>query len=159
MTNCGFTGHRKITITPQIKQELENQLVNLISDNIIDFYAGGALGWDMLCEQTILKLKETYPQINLHLILPCPFEEQTIKWNAVDKTMFSEIIKKASDIEIISSCYTSDCMKKRNLRLVELSDLIVCHYNINMYRSGTAQTIRMAQQHQKRIINLYTQNK
>ena len=45
-------------------------------------------------------------------------------------------------------------MKKRNQRLVELGDICVCCYNENRIRSGTGQTVRIAEKQGKEIINI-----
>ncbi len=74
-----FTGHRKIVITPELKNKLTNFLKNLIVQGTVDFYTGGAIGWDTIAAQTVLRLREVYPQIKLHLVLPCSNEEQTAK--------------------------------------------------------------------------------
>ena len=47
-------------------------------------------------------------------------------------------------------------MKKRNARLAELGDICICYYNEKDFRSGTGQTVRMAEKAGKRIINMYT---
>jgi len=145
MKKCCFTGHRKLKITQDLKDKLNNTLENLINQGVTDFYAGGALGWDMLCEQTVIELRRKYSHIRLHLILPCSEEEQTKNWNQSDKKQYDEILEKADNIEYVSGNYFRGCMKERNARLVELSDCCICYYNIKKSASGTGQTIRMAQ--------------
>lgn len=74
---CCFTGHRKISDADILREKLEKVLISLIENGTTDFYAGGAAGFDLLCEQTVLKLREGNPNIKLHLILPCNETEQT----------------------------------------------------------------------------------
>ena len=52
-----------------------------------------------------------------------------------------------------SKFINKNCIKKRNARLVNLADCFVCYYYKS--RSGTGQTIRMAQKNKLEIINLY----
>ena len=68
-----FTGHRHIARTelPALLKELRRVLETAIPQGFVDFYAGGALGWDTYCAQTVLDLREEYPCIALHLVLPC----------------------------------------------------------------------------------------
>ena len=78
-----FTGHRTIA---EEKEKLSARLYALLErlvteQKITDFYTGGAVGWDALAALTVLKLRESYPEVKLHLVLPCPFEEQSAKWN------------------------------------------------------------------------------
>lgn len=80
-----FTGHRKIPPEERdlIVNKLEETIVKLIKLGYLYFGTGGALGFDTLAAQTILKLKPLYPHINLILVLPC--ETQADKWKYNDK--------------------------------------------------------------------------
>ena len=133
-----FTGHRTIA---EDKETLSARLYALLErlvteQKVTDFYTGGAVGWDALAALTVLKLRESYPEVKLHLVLPCPFEEQT-------KEFTSEHLGK-------------NAMKIRNARLVELaSDYCICYWNPKHYRSGTGQTVRMAQKKGIEVINLF----
>ncbi len=150
-----FTGHRNIKETAELKKALIKQLVKLIDEGATDFYAGGAVGWDMLCERAIIELRERFPHIKLHLVLPCPAEEQTVKWNESDKREFMNLLSAADMVEVCSGHYYDGCMKVRNQRLVDLSDVCVCYYNENNKRSGTGQTVRMAQKKRVNVVNFY----
>lgn len=155
MKNVFFTGHRTFDAEDNIHPKLTELLRRMISDGATDFYAGGALGWDMLCEKAVLILREKYfPYIKLHLILPCPPEEQTARWSFDDREEYRKIYKAADSVEIIEEHYNKDCMKKRNARLAELGDVCVCFYKESSFRSGTAQTVRMAEKLGKEIINI-----
>ena len=85
---CCFTGHRKIPPEDleQISRRLENILIQLIEKGYKYFGAGGALGFDMLAVQTVLKLKAVYPYIKLILVLPC--ENQAEYWKREDKILY-----------------------------------------------------------------------
>lgn len=75
-----FSGHRKLPEdNAELKNSLESAIIKLIEQGVIYFGAGGALGFDMLAEETVLQLKQRYPQIRLILVLPCPSEQQTLK--------------------------------------------------------------------------------
>lgn len=149
-----FTGHRNVKVTVELKKSLIKQLVNLIGDGAEVFYAGGAIGWDMICERAVIKLREQYPNIKLHLVLPCPAEEQTAKWSECDKKEFKKLLSAVDMVEVCSENYYDGCMKVRNQRLVDLSDVCVCYYNASNKRSGTGQTVRMAERKNILIINL-----
>ena len=129
MSTVCFTGHRIIKVTDEIQGILTAVLEDLIENGADVFYAGGAVGWDMLCEQCVLKLRRKYPHIKLKVILPCPAEEQTSDWDDKDRFEYSEILMQADSREIVSRHYEDGCMKKRNQRLVELADCCVCWHN------------------------------
>ncbi len=155
MKKVCFTGHRKIQNPTALNQKLHILLESLIiEDNSIDFYAGGALGFDMICESEVIELRKKYPQIKLHLILPCSNAEQTKKWTDEQKNKFDEILALADTVEYVSEYYTKNCMKKRNARLVELADFCICYYS-GRVRSGTGQTVKMALNEKMEIYNLF----
>ena len=153
-----FTGHRTIA---EDKETLSAQLYALLErlvteKKVTDFYTGGAVGWDALAALTVLKLRESYPEVKLHLVLPCPFEEQSAKWNEAQKAEYQHILGLADNVEQVSDRYYNGCMKARNARLVELaSDYCICYWNPKHYRSGTGQTVRMAQRKGIEVINLF----
>lgn len=151
MKKICFTGHRQITDFHATTRKLLELLEKLINHGAVDFYAGGAVGFDTLCSLAVINLKHIHPQIRLNLVLPCSNAEQTENWNSQQKETFNRILAAADSVEYISDCYTNDCMKLRNARLVELSDGCICYYK-ELYKSGTGQTLRMAQ---KKGINIY----
>lgn len=157
MKSCFFTGHRSYSAgkdlnTPTV---LAYFLQVLIENGVTDFYSGGAFGWDEECELTVNMLKVLfYPQIKLHIILPCPPEIYSQHWKKQNKKMFMIRIKCADSVDIISDENDKDRIKKRNARLVESGDVCVCYYNKNDFRSGTGQTVRIAEKANKLIYNL-----
>ena len=75
-----FTGHRQIekSVLPILAQQLETVLRQLIGEGCRYFGAGGALGFDTLAAQTVLRLREEFPHIRLILVLPC--QDQVKNW-------------------------------------------------------------------------------
>ena len=153
-----FTGHRTIA---EDKEKLSARLYTLLErlvaeQKVTDFYTGGAVGWDALAALTVLKLRESYPEVKLHLVLPCLFEEQSAKWNEAQKAEHKHIASLADTKEFTSEHLGKNAMKIRNARLVELaSDYCICYWNPKHYRSGTGQTVRMAQKKGIEVINLF----
>ncbi len=155
MKSVFFTGHRNVENELETIPKLMSTIKELILGGATDFYAGGAIGWDMLCESIVLKFRdERVPFIKLHLILPCPPEEHIARWSSFDKEEYRKILEEADSVEIVSEHYGKDCMKLRNARLAELGDVCVCYRDEKSRRSGTAQTVRMAEKLGREIINL-----
>ena len=153
-----FTGHRTIDgDREKLSARLYALLERLVTEKkVTDFYTGGAVGWDALAALTVLKLRESYPEVKLHLILPCPFEEQSAKWNEAQKEEHKHIASLADTKEFTSEHLGKNAMKIRNARLVELaSDYCICYWNPKHYRSGTGQTVRMTQKKGIEVINLF----
>ena len=157
MKSACFTGHRNIRediaeLEERLYCELEKAIIN---DNILNFYNGGSIGYDLLAARVVLRLKRKYPQIKLHMVLPCCPEEQSERWKDKQKSEYFAILRSADSIEQTSEHYFNGCMKIRNARLVELADCCFCYYDPARYRSGTGQTVRMAEKKGMEILNLY----
>ena len=156
MKSVCFTGHRKISEdTKTLSQKLYKKLEKAINNGVTDFYAGGAIGWDTLAALTVIELRKNYPYIKLHLVLPCPPDEQSRLWSDEQRRVFFDIIKTADTVEQTSDHYSYDCMKIRNARLADYADYCFCYYNPNEYKSGTGQTVRMIRKKGIEIINFW----
>ena len=130
MKKVFFTGHRTNSFYTEDMRNLLRLLRKFASEGTVDFYAGGARDWDITFESFVLLMRrDDFPFIKLHLVLPCPPEEQTANWNKSDKEEYQEILEAADSVEIVSEHYDKSCMKKRNERLVELGDICLCYYN------------------------------
>lgn len=159
MNTVFFTGHRDYTFNFEESNRAVRLIAELVVKNeVLDFYAGGAQGWDMRFENMVLNIRDTFfSDVKLHLVLPCPPDEQTANWDIDDKDEYQRILEAADSVEIVSPHYDKSCMKKRNQRLAELGDVCVCYYNEKRTRSGTGQTVRMAEKMGKEIINIYVE--
>lgn len=148
-----FSGHRRL---PQdcgeIKERLRSAVISLIEQGVKFFGAGGALGFDMLVEETVLELKEEYPHIKLILVLPCTPEQQTLKWNDQQRERYYNIYDRADKVKTLSPQYTSECMLERNRYLVNNSAHLICYLHQNS--GGTFYTVNYAQEQGLNIIRL-----
>ena len=149
---CCFTGHRVIPReeSANLQSKLEKAVVSLIEKGYRFFGAGGALGFDTMAAQTILKLKKQYPQIRLILVLPC--KEQTRNWKSEDIVIYNDILHQADKVVYTSDSYYNGCMQKRNRHLVDCSS--VCITYCTKSTGGTAYTINYAHKHQVPVIQL-----
>ena len=149
---CCFTGHRKIPEEEreQLARRLEATVEELIRAGVRYFVAGGALGFDTLAAQTILKLRTQYSQVKLILVLPC--ETQTRGWPEEDVRIYEEIKKAADKVRYTSVEYTRGCMHKRNRHLVDHSGVCVAY--LTESRGGTAYTVDYARKNGVPVINL-----
>lgn len=150
--SCCFTGHRKLSTEeiPTIKKRLLEEVENLVNQGVYCFLAGGAIGFDTLAAQCVLELKEIYPNIQLHLILP--FKKQSSSPGAENTTAFDEIYSKAQNIQYISDHYYNGCMQARNRHLVDHSRYCICYIKEN--KGGTAYTFKYATQKKLAVIDI-----
>ena len=149
---CCFTGHRKIPSGQEgmLRAGLERTIRALERQGIIYYGAGGALGFDTLAAQSVIKLRAELPRIKLILVLPCP--SQAEGWAEHQKQVYEGIKARADKVVYTSEAYTRGCMLKRNRHLVEHSGTCVCYWTGQS--GGTAYTVRSAKLHGLRIINL-----
>ena len=149
---CCFTGHRKIAKAelPSLKNRLVETMEALVKEGVGTFLCGGAIGFDTLGGFAVLELKARYEFMKLVMVLPC--REQDKGWTANDKAAYKELLTAADEIIYVSEEYTKDCMKKRNTRLVQDSDFCIAY--MKQQRTGTAQTVRLANEKGITVINL-----
>lgn len=153
---CCFTGHRNVIVNTALKGRLWDALHRLVEEyGVTDFYAGGAVGFDMLCERAVIALKKEYPQVKLHLILPCNPESQTGRWGDEQKQLYYNIQANSDSCTVLSEKYYPGCMKRRNEELVKNADFCICYYNPDDASSGTGQTVRMCEKNGITVINIY----
>ena len=150
-TAC-FTGHRQIPAEEEekIRARLDEVIADLIGQGIECFAAGGALGFDTMAAQAVLRAKEKKPHIRLILVLPFP--EHGRRWSESNRNVYEEIKSQADEIEYATERYTRFCMFARNRRLVERACVCVAYQTKDT--GGTAYTVEYAQSKGLRIINL-----
>ena len=124
--------------------------MSLIHSGYLYFGAGGALGFDTLAAQTVLRLRKSYPQIKLILVLPCI--SQADRWAPEDVRTYREIMKQADKVVYTSQDYSPGCMFKRNRYLVNCSSTCICY--LTKEKGGTAYTVEYAKKHGLQIFNV-----
>ena len=155
MTVC-FTGHRKlephnIVQTASLIEEKISSLAMSGTAESIDFRAGGAVGFDTLAALCVLTAKEKFPNIKLHLFLPC--KDQTRGWSDGDIEKYNYILSQSDSVRYVSETRTPGCMLKRDRALVDGADLCIayCHKTTG----GTAYTVSYAKERGVAVENIY----
>jgi len=150
---CCFTGHRELPAglaRRRLAARLEKAVVEQINSGIRFFGTGGALGFDTLAAQTVLKLRKKYPDIKLILVLPCL--TQTQGWPAGDAAEYERIKSQADKVVYTSQEYTRDCMFRRNRHLVDNSSVCICYKTRDS--GGTAYTVNYAEEQGLEVVNI-----
>ena len=148
-----FTGHREIprALCPEIGRRLAEAIGMLYGKGIRRFFAGGALGFDMLAAKCVLDAKREKPDIELILALPCP--DYNAKWSDEDVAVMNAIAGKSDRVVYVSECYSKGCMQTRNRFMIGQSCVCVSYYNGS--HGGTEYTLEYAQQCGLWILDLY----
>ena len=148
-----FSGHRKLPEDcTELRSNLEKAIITLIEQGVVFFGSGAALGFDQVAAETVLKLKEDYPHIRLVMILPCPPEQQSSRWNDEQKKRYSNILSRADKVRVLSPQYTSHCMLDRNRHMVDNSAYLVCY--LREHSGGTFYTVNYAERQGIKILRL-----
>lgn len=135
-----FTGHRKLLEPRQnVEKKLEDVVRECIAKGARTFIAGGAIGFDTIAAQLILRLRSELPNIYLALALPCPPEQQTLMWTDEQKAEYYEILRNANFTKIVSERFTKGCMYARNRLMVDRSGILICYLRKNS--GGTYYTV------------------
>ena len=149
---CCFTGHRELPIgkADEIQVRLEEELRYLIRQDVCDFMAGGALGFDTLAAGVVLKLKDEFEQLRLILVLPCP--EQAQRWSQADIALYEETKLGADRVLYTADAYHPGCMQKRNKYLVEHSCCCICY--MTKRKGGTKNTVDLCRKKGVQVTNI-----
>lgn len=148
-----FSGHRKLPKDcTELRRNLEKAIIDLINRGVVFFGSGAALGFDQEAATAVLKLKEDYPHIRLVMVLPCPPEQQSLKWNEQQKKRYYDLLDRADKVRVLSPRYTRSCMYERNRHLVNNSGYLICY--LREQHGGTFYTVNYAKQQKLEILRL-----
>ncbi len=153
MKACSFTGHRRIK-----KEHLKNltplllRTINYAYDEgCRTFYTGGAIGFDTVAAREVIKFRMTHRDVRLVLCLPCINQDEN--WSEDQKFSYSHVLSSADEVIYARDDYTEGCMRERNFLLASKCDIMICY--VGKDRSGSSQTMRMADSMGKEILNIY----
>ena len=149
---CCFTGHRKIEKErlSELSELIEATLEKFIRSGITAYKTGGALGFDTLAAEVVLKLRKSYPQVTLELILPC--KDQTKGWSCGDIKRYERILSEADKVVFLHEKYITGCMHERNRALVDGSGVCLAYCTSSV--GGTAYTVDYAKNSDVAVVNL-----
>ena len=154
---CCFTGHRPSKIgfsesseeMTDLKNSIASEILGLINDHgVRHFISGMALGIDTYAAETVLKLREIYPDITLECAVPC--RTQSKKWSAANRERYNDILLKADKVTVLHEYYNYTCMHDRDRYMVDNSDMVLAVWNGTP--GGTAFTVNYARENSKEII-------
>ncbi len=154
LKTCFFTGHRRIASDKieLVKEKIAENIEELIIKyDVKCFITGGALGFDTLAAEQVIKMREKYPHIKLLLYLPC--YGQSKRWHDKAKYRYRLVISNADDVLYVTEGeYTKECMHLRNKKMIK--DSFFCIAFCIMDRSGTGLTLKNAKAADRKIINI-----
>lgn len=125
----------------EMKKNLKIEIEKAIVQSYDTFICGMALGFDMICAETVLELKNKYSHIKLFGALPCKNQDKL--WNNVQKERYSKICSQLDGLRCIYNEYIgAECMIERNEYMVNKSSLIIALFDGK--NGGTKKTLDYA---------------
>lgn len=151
LTLC-FTGHRIIRRKDAswLSERLDAVLEVCYHKGFRQFLSGGALGFDMLAAEAVLRLQKKHPDACLTLVLPC--SSQSARWTDRQCQRFERLLYRASDVRVLNDAYFDGCMFQRNRSMIEQSSLCICYMYI--FKGGTFSTVSLAAQEGVPVLNI-----
>ena len=148
---CSVTGHRMIPGAQigRVRRELRREVEAAAADGYTVFISGFASGADLEFAAIIVEMKKENPALLLEAALP--YRGRLI----TREPLFQALIGECDHVHWLSIFYAPGCYLARNRYLVERAGRVIAVYD-GRGRSGTAQTIRIAQKlgRELRIIKL-----
>lgn len=151
-TAC-FTGHRVIdlSVIESVQTQTNKMLEKLIDTGYRYFFCGGAMGFDMLAAQAVLRMWEQYVR-HIGLLLALPYPEQAVGWSVENSEMYMQIKEAADKVIYTSGHYHRGCMFIRNRYMVDNSSWCISYQTND--KGGTAYTVNYARIRNIPIINI-----
>ncbi|MBO5281256.1 MAG: DUF1273 family protein [Clostridia bacterium] len=149
-----FTGHRNIYRTEGSEpfELLYATVRSFAARGYRNFISGGALGFDTMAAECVIKLKGEYADARLVLMLPC--KEQSAKWSAWEARKYNEILRAADKIIYTAEEYSRECMFVRDRAMADASSACIAYCTKD--RGGTAYTVAYALKKGLPVTNLAT---
>lgn len=135
-----------------MRRRLREELVRLAGEGFTAFLAGGALGFDTIAAQEVLRVQAgCAPWVRLVLVLPCLGQES--QWSQRDAAIYRGLLRQASQVVYTGEAYAKGCMFRRNRFLVDHSARCLCYLREGA-RGGTAYTVGYARKQGLPVVNL-----
>ena len=159
--SCVFTGHRPQGLPmggdeaaaemAVLKQRLLISVEQAVRCGVETFYAGGAMGFDMLAAETVITLRDWFPRLILNLALPS--RTQSERYPPEQRQRYQRLMMFADGVWYASQADNSVVsMSMRNRYMVEHADCCIAF--LSSASGGTFQTVRYARKRGLPVLNL-----
>lgn len=152
-----FSGHRPEKLPQDSEMKMLISMLYLeirsaIQDGADCFYTGMAEGIDLIAAEIVVSFRKEDPDIRL--IAVRPFADHGRGLCGIERYRYDSILDLADEVVILAPHFSKSCFRERNAYMVERSRRLIAV--VQDMRSGTGQTIRMAQRKglETRIITL-----
>ena len=117
---CAITGHRDLPDNFN-KSALYEELENLIKAGFDTFLCGMAEGFDLLCLECLVSLKQKY---RIYTEACIPFPDQSKTMSAYWKKLYSELLESCDKKTVLSQSYFTGVYLMRDRYMVDNCDAL-----------------------------------
>lgn len=150
--STSFTGHRHIPNNVETEKKVEDAVRLCYNKGIRFFYAGGAIGFDTIAAETIIKLREELTDIVLIVVVPFPQQDKF--FNDYYQRRYLNILDKADEVITIADSFSNFAYLKRNDYMIAHSCQLIAYWDEKSL-GGTSYTVRKAREKKLTIYNLF----
>lgn len=143
-----LTGHRVLGRNFS-EAKLEGALRALVGEGADTFYCGMALGFDSLCCEILLRLREEF---NVKIVACVPCADQAARYSPRAREKYDSLLAACDEKIVLHEKYENGCMFERNRRMVDNCDVLLAY--LENERGGTFYTVNYAKKKGKRIVFL-----
>ena len=157
---CCFTGHRPEKLPwgynesdprcVELKAQIHTAVEAAYREGYRCFLCGMAAGCDLYFCESVLRLREQFPDISIEAAIPCP--EQPDSWPPEQQRRYHRLLDACNLHTMVSHRYTPACMLRRDRYMVDHSSLLIAVYNGS--RGGTRYTLEYAMRRGLQIVDL-----
>ena len=153
MKACCFTGHRDLPKgeAERLTEKAKALILQLIQEGVTEFRVGGAVGFDMIMAELLLRLRDEEKQ-EIQIISVIPFPSWRVKWSSEEIRRQNMILEKSDEVIFVRQHYCQGIYMIRNRALADGAQVCVAY--CNRPKGGTAWTVRYAKQNGLRTYNL-----
>lgn len=157
---CAFTGHRPEKLPWRyderddrcvaLKGRIEDAVRTVYEAGARHFICGMAKGCDLYFAETVLSLRDDFPDITLEAAIPC--QTQADGWPEELRRRYLYILHQCDRQTVVSREYTPECMFRRNRYMVDSAQVLIAVYDGRP--GGTMQTVRYARALGREIVSI-----
>jgi hypothetical protein len=139
-----------------LRERIDQAVCLLCNERQVDlFLCGMAAGFDLFAARRVLDLRQAgrIPQeTGLIAVLPYPSHswDVPLDW----QNLHNEVLQCCQDQYVASGEKRADSYRRRNDYMTAHADYVLAYWNHDP-RTGTGQTVRMARERDRVILNLY----
>lgn len=158
--SCCFTGHRPAKLPwhydetdsrcQQLKKRIDDAVFSAYAEGYRHFLCGMAMGCDLYFCESVLALRQRYPDITLEAAIPCP--TQADGWPEAQRERYHRLVRQCDLETVVSAAYSSACMQRRDRYMVDHSSLLIAAFDGSP--GGTQYTMQYAMQRRLDIVDL-----